>query len=232
MRVVYYGAAMGGRLSLIRRLCALGRDAIVHDDPGSVEEVELLWPRDDSRADALKLRATIVWSRLHGGAGCEPIENLVAQERSGELPYHTFSRGLEALRLAQAIIFVVDDLSHNFRREARGLDILRADLRATGRAPEDVPVVFQVLHPLMIMRDEDAYVETISTRSVQDPVIRQKIVATPPAEIVETLTWPRCAHIDDSLRDEQGTREAMNRAIALHEESDAGRQQRGTHEPE
>ncbi|MGK3991997.1 hypothetical protein [Sorangium sp. So ce1024] len=79
--------------------------------------------------------------------------------------------------------------------------MLRADLIAAGRNPDEIPVVFQICHP---------YQEGVPT--------------TPTSGIVPALTWARCDHLEAFPGEMRCTKEALDRAIGLYEEMRAERE--------
>ncbi|WP_437605848.1 hypothetical protein WMF20_32945 [Sorangium sp. So ce834] len=148
-----------------------------------------------ARADLLWPRgAAVLPLRLslivtRGVAWHEPIEGLAAE--SDEV------RGeLDALRRAQVVVLPIDGRARRLALGVHRAAALRADLIAAGRQPEQVPVLFQV-------------------HRYADP--NEPAAALP--DIARALAWPRWDHVEAFPREKRGAREALDRAIALHEES-------------
>ncbi|WP_437522426.1 hypothetical protein WME79_31600 [Sorangium sp. So ce726] len=123
-----------------------------------------------------------------GVAWHEPIEGLAAE--SDEVRAE-----LEALKRAHVVVLSVDGRARWLALGVHRTTTLRADLIAAGRQPEQVPVLFQV------HRHADP----------NEP-------AAALSDIARALVWTRCDHVEAFPREKRGAREALDRAIALHEE--------------
>ncbi|WP_437708770.1 hypothetical protein WMF45_31460 [Sorangium sp. So ce448] len=181
---------MGDPEKLLRHVGSYGSDSVVIDEPGGPREGRVLWTRGDV---VYSLHLFFVWVR--GSSWAHAIENLVATEAAEHHGSTTFARELAALKRAQTIILLVDDQTHRIWRGRHFTKMLRADLIAAGRNPDDIPVVFQINHPC-----------------------QEGVPTTPASDIIPGLTWARCDHVEAFPKEKRGAKEALDRAIALYEE--------------
>jgi hypothetical protein len=189
IRVAYYSVATPFFDRLLVHLSSFGREVAMEEGP-SPRRCTMLWPRPGGEVE-VEVRG--VSSRLASGARLSILE-LIAMERASGAGADTFERELDALREATAVVFVVDDQAHHYKRYIRAIETLRADLLAAGRRLEEVPVVFQLNHAML-----------------------EGIGVTPVTDLVQALTWPRCAYVEASPKEKRGAREALDRAIDLYD---------------
>ncbi|AUX35000.1 uncharacterized protein SOCE836_071880 [Sorangium cellulosum] len=189
LEVVYYKSTMGNAEGLLRHVFSHGSDGVVVEEPVP-REGRVLWTRGDV---VYSLHLFFVEAR--GSSWAHAIENLVATEAATVHESTTFAREFAALKSAQTIILLVDDQTHRVWRGRHFTKMLRADLIAAGRNPDDIPVVFQIDHPC-----------------------QEGVPTTPSSDIIPGLSWARCDHIEAFPKEKRGAKEALDRAIALYEE--------------
>ncbi|WP_437275427.1 hypothetical protein WME90_29815 [Sorangium sp. So ce375] len=147
-------------------------------------------------------RAQLLWPRgaaavplrvslvvTRGVAWHEPIEGLAAE--SDEVRAE-----LEALKHADVVVLPVDGRTRWLALGVHRARTLRADLIAAGRQPAQIPVLFQV-------------------HRYADP----NEPAAALSDITRALAWPRCDHVEAFPREKRGAKEALDRAVALYEQS-------------
>lgn len=197
--VVYYAATYPIPVEFLPKLAGLAREATVKLQPWPAE-AELRWPRPQADTSTIKVHLTWVAQRL-ASAGLKPIEELVAGEAT--YPAHfdrSYTRDFEALKRAHAVVYLVDDQAHRFKRYVRHIGTLRADLIAAGHRPEDVPVVVQIAHPML---------EGVATR--------------PTGDLIEAISWPRCRYVEMFGSEKRGIGGALDQIITLYQEMQAER---------
>jgi hypothetical protein len=183
LHAVYYTATFGRTENLVRHLIALSSDTPFQDGL-FVRDASLLWRSGDlARAVDVFVVATrtLTWN--------QPIQNIL--DLNDVIPQE-----LEALRRADVIIFLAGNYVPFYGRNLHFIKLLRADLVAAGRDPDQMPLLFQI-------QRAPAGTTTPTTLT---------------AELIPVLSWPHCDHREAFPEDGRGYKEALDRAIELYDE--------------